>query len=73
MPTITVKCIIEVVGGTHNVLVHFGDGFAPDLAGVDICNPQHRYYSQHVIFPCQKVLAFRNRLAQHKKNNWAMV
>ena len=76
VPTITAKCIlfhnheeIEVVGGTHNVLVHFLDAFAPDLAGVVICNPQHRYFSQHVIFPCQKV-AFRDRLAQCTNNIW---
>ena len=46
---------IKVVGGTHNVLVHYVDACAPDPAGV-------------VIFPCQKPKSniFRNiRLAQH--------
>jgi hypothetical protein len=54
VPAIIAKCItakyilfcylreIKVVGGTHNVLVHYVDTCcAPDLAGVVICNPQH--------------------------------
>ena len=29
----------KVVGGAHNVLVHYIDDFAPNLSGVVLCNP----------------------------------
>ena len=49
VPSTTENCILfrnhkdfKVVGGSHYVLVHYVDAFAPDLSGAVICNPQHR-------------------------------
>ena len=29
----------KVVGGTHNVLIHYVDEYSPNLSGVVLCNP----------------------------------